>query len=199
MLITTLAFGGSFVYCSFFEWALHKYIMHDDRLMKYAYQAHQMEHHEIFKADATYFLENAPHTDADLKHVTFAWWNAPLLFSLHAPLFAGLYFFAGGWACVVGAFGAMVFYYFLYEYLHFCMHVPQNRAFERTRFFKFVQNHHRMHHVYYLRNLNVVIPIADFVLRTRVKQEDPALYAKLELAREKKLARQAAKARPEAA
>lgn len=197
LLIATLAFAASFVYCSFFEWTLHKYIMHDDRFMKYAYRTHQMEHHELFKADSTYFLHNDPHTHADLDHVTFAWWNAPLLFGLHAPLFAALYFFAGGWAAVLGALGAMVFYYALYEYLHFCMHVPKDRAFERTKFFQFVQNHHRLHHVFYLKNLNVVIPIADVILGTRVKQDDPNFYEKLEMAREKKIARAAARNRSE--
>jgi hypothetical protein len=193
LLITTLVFAGTFVYCSFFEWTLHRFIMHDDRLMKYAYRAHQMEHHEIFKADSTYFMQNDPHTNADFKHVTFAWWNAPLLFAIHTPLFAALYFFVGGWAAVVGALGAMISYYALYEYLHFCMHVPANRAFERTKFFQFVQNHHRLHHVFYLKNLNVVVPIADVVLGTRVRQEDPLFYEKLEKARERKLARTASR------
>ena len=58
ILIGTLAFAISFVYCSFFEWTLHKYIMHNDRFMKYPYQAHQLEHHDIFKADATYFVKD---------------------------------------------------------------------------------------------------------------------------------------------
>ncbi len=182
-----VAYVIAFVYASFFEWALHKYIMHMDIFMKYAYRTHQLEHHEIFKADQTYFLNQDPHTDADLKHVTFAWWNAPLLIGLHLPLFTLAYFFAGGLAAVIGSVVAMISYYALYEYLHFCMHVPANRPFENTRFFKFVQTHHRLHHVHYMKNLNVVVPIADVILGTRIGLNDSKLFQKLEMVRIKRL------------
>lgn len=184
-LIFTAAFAAAFVYCSFFEWTLHKYIMHMDHLLKYPHRAHQLEHHEIFKADGTYFIQDPK----DLNNVTFAWWNAPLLIALHSPLFAGAYFFLGGLPALLGMFTAMAGYYALYEYLHFCMHVPGNRSFERTRFFKFVQEHHRLHHVYYMKNLNVVIPIADFILGTRVPLKDAKLFEKLEQVRLRKLNR----------
>src|SRR5207249_4910658 len=78
-------------------------------------------------------------------------------------------------------------YYALYEYLHFCMHVPANRPFERTRFFKFVQTHHRLHHVHYMKNLNVVIPIADFILGSRIGLNDSNLFQKLEMVRLKRI------------
>ncbi len=179
ILIASAAFAVTFVYSSFFEWALHKYIMHMDRFMKYPYRTHQLEHHEIFKADGTYFL----HDEKDLSHVTFAWWNAPLLFSLHAPFLTLAYFFAGGWGTVLGASAALLSYYGLYEYFHYCMHVPSNRFFERTRLFQFVQTHHRLHHVHYMKNLNVVFPIADTILRTRVSLKDAELFNKLESVR----------------
>lgn len=190
ILIGSLAFAISFVYCSFFEWTLHKYIMHNDRFMKYAYRAHQLEHHDIFKADSTYFIAD----DGDLDHVTFAWWNAPLLFGLHSPILAVVFFWAGGPVAAVAALAAMVSYYGLYEYLHFCMHVPRERWLEKTFFFQFVQEHHRLHHVYYLKNLNVVVPIADFVFGSRVKMPEPDFFEKIEQARLRKLERAKAKA-----
>ena len=81
----------------------------------------------------------------------------------------------------------MIAYYALYEYLHYCMHLPKNRRFERTRFFQFVQTHHRLHHLYYMRNLNVVVPIADFVLRTRIPLSRADLFDKLERTRVNRL------------
>ena len=190
ILIGTLAFAISFVYCSFFEWTLHKYIMHNDRFMKYPYQAHQLEHHDIFKADATYFVKD----EKDLDHVTFAWWNAPLLFGLHLPILTVVFLWVGGPVAAISALAALVSYYALYEYLHYCMHVPGDRWLERTRFFHFVQLHHRLHHVFYLKNLNVVVPIADFVLRTRVKMPESDFFEKIERARLRKLERAKAKA-----
>lgn len=184
-LIAIATFVGTFVYSSFFEWALHKYIMHSDHWMSYPFRAHQLEHHEVFKADDTYFFDES----TELKHVTFAWWNAPLLFSINTPFFAAIYFWVGGWIPVLAALAAMVSYYALYEYLHFCMHVPAKRALEKTRVFQFVQTHHRLHHIYYMKNLNVVVPIADFILRTRVTLTDPGVFEKLERVRQKRLDR----------
>ena len=188
LLIGAAAFAGGFVYCSFFEWALHRYIMHSERFLKYSFRTHQLQHHGVFRADASYFLGEEHDEDA-MEHVTFAWWNAPLLFSLNAPICVLLYFFAGGWASVVGFAAAMGSYYALYEYFHYCMHLPKDRFFERTRFFKFVQLHHRLHHVHYMKNLNVVIPIADFILRTRIALKDQNLFEKLERVRQERLRR----------
>jgi hypothetical protein len=187
LFVALAAFAVGFVYSSFFEWALHRYLMHSDHLLKYPFRAHQLEHHHIYKADSTYFL-GPDHTKKDEEHLTFAWWNAPLLFALHAPLFAAGWFIAG-WPAAAGLAASMAFYYAMYEYLHYCMHVPGNRAFERTRMFDFIQLHHRLHHVYYLKNLNVVFPIADFALGTRVALRDPNLFEKLEQARLNKLER----------
>lgn len=200
-LLAAAVFVATFVYSSFFEWTLHRYIMHDDRFMRYPHRAHQLEHHDIFKADATYCLSKELHDAEAEKHLTFAWWNAPLLIALHVPIFAAIatpaYFFAdwtGAITALVAALVGMGSYYALYEYVHFCMHVPANRALERTKFFQFINNHHRLHHIHYKKNLNVVIPIADFCLGTMVKLEDPELFNKLEAVRRRRAQRKEATA-----
>lgn len=201
-LIAAAVFVATFVYSSFFEWVLHRYIMHDDRFMRYPHRAHQLEHHDIFKADATYCLSKELHDKEAEHHLTFAWWNAPLLVGIHLPLFAAIavpaYFFGGGWiaagAALFAALCGMGSYYALYEYVHFCMHVPGERAFERTKFFNFINNHHRLHHIHYKKNLNVVIPIADLCLGTFVKLEDPELFNKLEAVRRRRSERKDATA-----
>ncbi|MCH8332377.1 sterol desaturase family protein [Candidatus Sumerlaeota bacterium] len=182
-MIAVAAFLVFFVYCSFFEWVLHRQLMHTETFFRYPYRAHQEEHHTIFKADSTYFIQN----EADREHLTFAWWNAPVLMALNAPLVWGAYYVTGTWSAVAGAVAAMASYYALYEYLHLCMHTPSGRWFEKTSFFQFVQMHHRVHHVYYKKNLNVVVPIADFLFRTRVALPSPDLFEKLEEVRLKKL------------
>lgn len=174
-----------FLYSSLFEWALHLYLMHSDKIMKYPHRAHQLEHHEIYKADATYEIQ----PDGDYNNLTFAWWNAPLLIALHTPLWLALYFTVGV-AGVLGALAAMAAYYGVYEYLHFCMHVPTGRFFERTAFFKYANNHHRLHHVYFKKNLNVVFPFADLMLGTMVRLKDqPGIFEKLEETRQRRTAR----------
>lgn len=187
-----LLFAGVYalglVYASFFEWSLHKHLMHSDRWMNYPHRAHQLEHHEFFKADETYFMENGTHPAEHRDHLTFAWWNAPLLVVLHLPLFL-LVGWIGGIVSAVAVFAALVTYYALYESLHYCMHVPGDRWFEKTRFFNFIQEHHRLHHVYFQRNLNVVFPIADYILGTRVPLPSDDFFDKLEQIRQRKLQR----------
>jgi hypothetical protein len=178
LLSGSVAFAAAFAYSSFFEWALHKFVMHSARLLRYPHRAHELEHHALFRADATYFLPGGLHPESDAHHLTFAWWNAPLLIALHLPLFA-LVYLLGGLGAVGGALLAMTAYYALYEYLHYAMHVPRGRWFERTRLFAFIQAHHRVHHLSYQRNLNVVLPLADLVLGTRLRPW-PGLFEKLE-------------------
>jgi hypothetical protein len=176
-----LAFVAGVVYSSFFEWALHRYILHSRRFLKSPHRAHQLEHHGIFRADATYFLTEGLHEKGDEKHLTFAWYHAPLLIALHVPLLALAWLYLGPWVAG-GLLAAMVAYYGAYEYLHYCMHVPRKRWLERTWLFRAIQDHHRYHHVYYMKNLNVVLPLADFILRTR-GAATASLYDKLESVR----------------
>jgi sterol desaturase/sphingolipid hydroxylase (fatty acid hydroxylase superfamily) len=73
-----------------------------------------------------------------------------------------------GWI-VAGTVGGTIFvYYIAYEGLHHLMHKPQIAWIERAGFFKFIKNHHRLHHVYMGKNFNVVLPLADLLLGTLV-------------------------------
>jgi sterol desaturase/sphingolipid hydroxylase (fatty acid hydroxylase superfamily) len=80
----------------------------------------------------------------------------------------------GGLGLLCGSTVAACGYYVAYEYLHWCMHVPRKRAVERTGFFFRLNGHHLLHHRYMNRNLNVVLPLADFcfgtlLLRSKVR------------------------------
>ncbi len=77
-------------------------------------------------------------------------------------------------ALMASAFAA---YYLAYEYLHWCMHVPAKRWIEGTRFFKWIDIHHRVHHLHPMKNLNVVLPVADFLLRSRLAMPAEAATA----------------------
>ena len=159
-------FIALFLYASFFEWILHRFVMHQ-RIWSYPFNSHALVHHGIFRSGPTYFLSH----EEDLKKVRFAWWNAPLILGLHAPVLLwiqhllGVTFFFGGMA-------ALGLYYFLYEYLHFCMHVPKERWFEKTAWFSWIDSHHHMHHKRHFNNLNVVLPLADLVFGTLIPARD---------------------------
>jgi hypothetical protein len=161
-LIQLAVFALAFSYASFFEWTLHRFLMHRPLVWDYPYRAHALTHHQIFKADETYRIQRRE----DEKKVTFAWWNAPLLIGLHVPMMFAVQWLVGLPVLFAGL-AAMGLYYFLYEYLHWCMHVPRRRWFESTWAFRWINAHHLAHHRRMYTNFNVVLPLADFVMRTR--------------------------------
>ena len=159
-------FVSLFLYASFFEWILHRFLMHQP-IWSYPFRSHALIHHGIFRSGPTYFLSQ----EGDLKKVRFAWWNAPLIIGLHVPLLLWVQHLLH----VNIFFGGMValgLYYFLYEYLHFCMHVPKGRWIEKTAWFSWLDSHHHMHHKRHFNNLNVVLPLADLVFGSLVPARD---------------------------
>lgn len=159
-----IGFIGGVVYSSFFEWTLHKYIMHTNlKWFSYPFQAHAVTHHGIFKSDHTYHLQEPKHR----RTVPMAWWNGPVMILMHVPIIFGVQWIVGHGVLLGGLF-AMACYYGTYEYLHWCMHVPKNRNVERSGIFFRLNGHHLLHHRYMGKNLNVVLPLADLFLGTLV-------------------------------
>jgi hypothetical protein len=149
--------------CSFFEWLLHRFVMHRKLAwFSYPFERHALVHHKVFKADLSYHLIRPE----DAQTVPMAWWNGPALVAGAQVPFVILACFAGGIALVCGTLLATLLYYGAYEYLHWCMHVPARRNVERTSLFFRLNGHHLLHHRYPNRNFNVVLPLADLVLGT---------------------------------
>ena len=159
------SFLGGMVYGSFFEWTLHRFLMHRPLwFVTYPFKSHAQTHHVIFGSAKDYHLED----ERNRRLVTMAWWNSPILIAVNAPVGLLFTWWIGTWWIMPGFLAAMVFYYGMYEYLHWCMHVPKKRWFQSLRIFRWIDRHHRLHHLQPNRNLNVVLPIADFVLRSRL-------------------------------
>jgi len=157
------AFAAGTVYASFFEWALHKYLMHRPLLgFKYPFKAHAVVHHQIFRADHTYHL----HKESDKETIPMAWWNGPLLVLLSCLPFAGLALWMNNAAIVIGTVAAVAVYYGIYERMHWCMHLPKARRLEKSWLFQRLNGHHLLHHRYMHKNYNVVLPLADLCLGT---------------------------------
>ena len=109
-LIAAVSFCIGIVYSSFFEWALHRFILHSPKFLAQPFHAHQIEHHGIFRADGTYVLSEELHKAGDEKHLTFAWWQGGFLIALHAPFLAAAWFLVGP-VCAISIFLAMLTYY----------------------------------------------------------------------------------------
>lgn len=151
------------VFASFFEWVLHRYVMHRPvGPFRYPFERHALVHHRIFKADESYHLIE----ERDKHTIPMAWWNGPALVLVCELPFLVVAALSGKWGLAAGAMVAFVGYYGAYEYLHWCMHLPRRRIVERSGIFFRLNGHHLLHHRYMHTNFNVVLPLADWCLGT---------------------------------
>ncbi|MGV3722306.1 MAG: sterol desaturase family protein [Actinomycetota bacterium] len=160
---TELAAGVCwFVYACFFEWTLHRHIMHRPRVpLQDAFRGH-MEHHKTFRGE-----EFQTHEEGLAHGVTLRWYAFPLIILGHLPFFLAFQALTG-LPTVWGAVGACVLYFAGYEYTHYLMHVPRGHFVERFGWFRFIREHHRLHHQHARYNYNVFIPLADACLGTLI-------------------------------
>lgn len=153
------------IFASFFEWALHRFLMHQPMgRFEYAFRTHAIVHHRTFRADHTYHLIE----EKDKATIPMAWWNGPVLILMCEIVFVALAWGTGHWGLAVGSLLAFCLYYGTYEYLHWCMHLPKQRRLERSGIFFRLNGHHLLHHRYMHKNFNVVLPLADLCLGTLI-------------------------------
>jgi sterol desaturase/sphingolipid hydroxylase (fatty acid hydroxylase superfamily) len=177
MLIVAIAFplviAGSILQASFFEWAFHRYWLHRPWLPKECFTFHTLVHHQLCKFEDTFqAVEEEQH-----EALTFQWWGGPLLIAINCAPWALLAWIlsASGialpWVGLIATgVGTFALYYAGYEGLHHLMHKPRWPWVQNLPYFRFIERHHRIHHVRMNRNLNVLLPIADFCLGTLVLQ-----------------------------
>src|SRR5262245_49068979 len=112
------------VVASFFEWTLHRFVMHRPvGKWNYPFERHTLVHHRIFKADHTYHLIE----ERDKKTIPMAWWNGPALIACCQLPFLIACIIIGKWGILCGAAISCTAYYAAYEYMHWCMHLPKKR------------------------------------------------------------------------
>jgi len=166
------------VQASFFEWAFHRYWLHRPWLPKECFTAHTLVHHQLCKYDDTFHVSEEEQEEA----LGFQWWGGPLLIVINVTpwVLAAWALTSGGsalpcWPFVIALGVAFSLYYVGYEGLHHLMHKPTIPFIENSGYFKFIKRHHRIHHVYMNRNLNVLVPLADFVIGTLVTEVPAAI------------------------
>ncbi len=185
LLAISIAVIVGVVQSSFFEWAFHRYWLHRPWLPKECFTAHTLVHHQLCKFGDTFQVVEEEQEEA----LSFQWWGGPVLIAINiAPWALSAWALAAlqvslPYLAFVAAFGVtMAIYYAGYEGLHHLMHKPSLPFIERSRYFRFIERHHRIHHFHMNRNLNVLLPLADVVLGTLVT-EMPAPAATPESAR----------------
>jgi hypothetical protein len=157
------------VQASFFEWVYHRYWLHRPWLPPMMFTAHTLVHHQLCKHDDTFQVTEEEQEEA----LTFQWWGGPMLVALNCvpwviawavAMWLGVRLPVLAWTGTIA--GTIFVYYCAYEGFHYLMHKPSIAWIEGSRPFKFLERHHRLHHVHMGKNFNVVMPLADLVLGT---------------------------------
>jgi hypothetical protein len=173
------------VQSSVFEWVFHRYWLHRPWPPKDCFTSHTLVHHQVCKFHDTFHVVEEEQREA----LSFEWWAGPALIVINVvPCLLSAWGLAAlGVALpyvpfLVSFATTLALYYVGYESLHYLMHKSGLPLVEGIPYFRFIERHHRIHHIHMDRNLNVLLPIADFVLGTLVT-EMPAPTATPEAAR----------------
>ena len=171
LLIGLAGIPVAIVQASLFEWAFHRYWLHRPWLPKDCFTSHTLVHHQLCKHDDTFHVVNEEQHEA----LTFAWWGGPVLVAINLVPWALLVWvlaatgvMPANYVLLIAIASTIGLYYVGYESLHYLMHKPSIGWIQRSPYFKFIERHHRIHHVQMDRNLNVLLPIGDFLLGTLV-------------------------------
>jgi hypothetical protein len=171
LLAIAAALTLGIVQASFFEWTFHRFWLHKPWLPDDCFRAHTLVHHQLCKFEDTFEVVDAEQEEA----LTFTWYGGPIIVAANilpwALIVLGLSL-AGvslPYTAFLVTFGVTIaLYYVAYEGLHFLMHKPMSPWIENSAYFKFIKRHHVIHHVQMDRNLNVLIPLADYCFGTLV-------------------------------
>ena len=161
LLAIPIFLGGNFV-----EWFMHRYVMHR-RINVFAlraiYERHTRQHHQ-------YFTDNEPTFDTTREfRIVFFPWRVLTALGVFGTLlgYATAMIFNANAGHVV--FITLVGSYLVYEVLHYCCHVHDNRLVRNMPFVNTIRRHHIAHHnqgIMMKYNMNLTFPIADWFMGT---------------------------------
>ena len=155
-----------FMFANFFEWWIHRYVMHRPSnfpAFRAIYSRHTMMHHQFFTEQEMRF---ADHFD---WRVTFFPPYALVVFtfmSIPPAIILGFLISPNvGWLLITTTTSM----YLIYEFMHFCCHVDENRFVRTMPFVNTIRRHHTAHHnqsIMMERNMNLTFPIMDCLMGT---------------------------------
>lgn len=170
-----LHFVGWFIFScilmSFIEHQVHEKLMHKKNFLsehfatfKHVYEAHAIVHHGQYSKVYT----DEPVPPGQDKEIRLT----PYKGAIKALPFAALIGLVS-WEGAAIFIATVVLHHWVWNKIHLEMHKPEGRSFSHWPIYKFLARFHYLHHCHPLKNLNVVFPLADFVLGTNVKKATP--------------------------
>jgi hypothetical protein len=159
-----LVVPGVFLLSNFFEWRVHKHVLHRRRWpLEVIYDKHTPMHHMIYVEE-----DMALRSSKEFRLVLIPAMGVLGIVIAAAPIaiaLAHLWSASAGWLFLVTASLYMV----TYEVLHLCYHAPKDSFIGRRRFIQVMRAHHAKHHdprFMQKWNFNVTVPLFDWIMRT---------------------------------
>ena len=155
-----------FLLCNIFEWALHSYVMHRPVRfpgLRAIYMRHTLQHHQFFSDTEMRFADHE-----DWRVTVFPPYALVVFILMSIPgalLLGWLITPHVGWLLICTTTSM----YLIYEFMHFCCHVEENRFVRYCPFVNTIRRHHFAHHnqsIMMERNMNLTFPIADWLFGT---------------------------------
>jgi len=153
-----------YVIMSFAEWYIHKNIMHAkwylyEWVTKEKHQNHLLHHYRYYKV-----FDCEPDVVGRQFNIKFDYIVNALVASPVIVAFVLL-----GSASAWTAFGCVLAHTFFWNQIHNEMHNPSKVFWARTRLFQYLRENHRLHHEFRGKNYNVVCPLFDWIMGTKVQ------------------------------
>ncbi len=171
MLIFWILFSYSFI--SFFEYTIHKYLMHRDniaksltRLPKISNSLHSEFHSHTHLHHGKYYKEFDYEEDewGREHNLTIGWGQTMIILIFISPVLIPLFYFypLGGTILL----SLIILHNRLWGIIHTEMHIPTNGLLFKNPLYRFWRNYHYVHHEHTNKNFNVIFPLFDYILGT---------------------------------
>jgi hypothetical protein len=188
---------------SFYEWLVHRFVYHHALPLAPFWQIneiHERGHHwhrfppdryvERGEVERIPVYPAAPYELCRSRPRRWVAWAAQyaLYLSVGIPLaFVPSWFLTRNplFAASAVVSGLVVCYFFIR--VHDVIHYPGERLIERTRWFRFLDRHHYIHHVDTRVNVNFLLPLCDLLfgtLRTELTEKELRLWPTFEQAKQ---------------
>lgn len=164
ILVQLLTIPITILVLLFFEYWLHKKVMHRPTIFRFLYTKHSI-HHFLYSND-----EMEIESWQELHYVLMpagAIFGAFSLALIPGALLTLLFSNNVAWIFITTA----MLYFIFYEWLHLSYHLPKNNFISKLNFIKKLKKLHQTHHSFLNMskyNFNVTIPLFDYLFKTKI-------------------------------
>lgn len=161
-----IALMGIFIFGNITVWFVHKFPLHHRlKFWSFPYEAHTVEHHRYFTADAITYDSYQDYVAIFFPSMVIA---SFALLAQPGIYFGARYFLGNDLAHILA--GGAAGYFLLYEMFHWASHLSADHVLMNLGWIKYMREHHRIHHDTRLMNkynFCIVYPMMDILMGTK--------------------------------